>query len=95
MKVYVIINVNFEVMEETSVDSVYASLDDAFQAAIEDVESHDGKNIKLHNYVLDGYEATQVRLTNNNSLGSQYGVSYNSYWGSYRCARMIVECEVK
>jgi hypothetical protein len=95
MKVYMILDINFAVMQDISVGSVYSSLEDAFEVALKDVVSKDGKDIKIHGYSIEGYESTDSRLTNHNSLGSEYGVSYKSNYGSYPCCRMIVERTVK
>ena len=83
MKVYAILDVNLSVMKDISVGGIYFSIDEAFKAAIEDVVNLDGKNIKVHNYSIEGYESTNKRISNNNSLGSDYGVSYKSFYGSY------------
>ena len=95
MKVYAILDVNLSVMKDISVGGIYFSIDEAFKAAIEDVVNLDGKNIKVHNYSIEGYESTNKRISNNNSLGSDYGVSYKSFYGSYPCCRMIIERTVK
>ena len=93
--VFVILDINFKHMEDTSVSGTYGSLDSAFAAAYAEVKQKDGSNIKIHNYEIDGEETTTNRLTNNNSLGSSYGISYNSYYGSYPCCRMIVPQKVR
>ena len=95
MKVYIVLDINLSVMEDISVGSVYSSLEDAFKVALEDVVNKDGKDIKIHGYSIEGYESTDGRLTNNNSLGSEYGVSYKSNYGSYPCCRMIVKRTIK
>lgn len=92
---FIVLDINFAVMQDISVGSVYSSLEDAFKAALEDVVNKDGKDIKIHGYSIEGYKSTDNRLTNNNSLGSQYGVSYSSNYGSYPCCRMIVKRTVK
>lgn len=95
MDVFMILDINLSVMEDISVGSVYSSLEDAFKVALEDVVSKDGKDIKIHGYSIEGYESTDNRLTNNNSLGSEYGVSYKSSYWSYPCCRMIVKRTVR
>ena len=90
-----ILDINFAVMQDISVGSVYSSLEEAFEVALQDVVSHKGKDIKIHNYSIEGYESTNKRLSNNNSLGSEYGVSYTSNYGGYPCCRMIVKRTVK
>ena len=95
MDVFMILDINLSVMEDISVGSVYSSLEDAFEVALKDVVSKDGKDIKIHGYSIEGYESTDSRLTNNNSLGSEYGVSYKSSYGNYPCCRMIVKRTVK
>jgi hypothetical protein len=95
MKVYMILDINLSVMEDISVGSVYSSLDEAFKVALEDVVNKNGKDIKVHNYSIEGYESTDRRISNNISLGSEYGVSYKSNYGSYPYCRMIVERTVK
>ena len=95
MKIYMILDVNLSVMEDISVGSVYFNLEEAFKVALEDVVNKNGKDIKVHNYSIEGYESTNNRISNNLSLGSDYGVSYTSYYGSYPCCRMIVERTVK
>lgn len=95
MDVFMILDINLSVMEDISVGSVYSSLEDAFKVALEDVVNKDGKDIKIHGYSIEGYESTDSRLTNHNSLGSEYGVSYKSSYGNYPCCRMIVERTVR
>lgn len=95
MKIYMILDINFAVMQDISVGSVYSSLEDAFEVALKDVVSKDGKDIKIHNYSIEGYESTDREISNNNSLGSKYGVSYKSNYGNYPCCRMIVERSIK
>jgi len=95
MKVYIILDVNLDAMQDISVGSVYFSKEEAFSAALESVLSTSGTNIKVHNYSIEGYDSTDRRISNNNSLGSDYGVSYKSSYGSYPCCRMIVERTVK
>lgn len=95
MKIYMILDVNLDVMRDISVGSVYLSKEEAFSAALESVLSVSGKDIKVHNYSIEGYESTDSRISNNNSLGSDYGVSYKSHYGDYPCCRMIVERTVK
>ena len=95
MDVFMILDINFAVMQDISVGSVYSSLEEAFKVALKDVVSKDGKHIKIHGYSIEGYESTDNILTNNNSLGSQYGVSYKSNYGNYPSCRMIVKRTVK
>lgn len=95
MKVYIILNVNLAAMQDIFVGRVYFSKEEAFSAALESVLSVSGTGIKVHNYSIEGYESTNSRISNNNSLGSDYGISYNSVYGNYPCCRMIVERTVK
>ena len=95
MDMFIVLDINFAVMQDISVGSVYSSLEEAFKVALENVVSHNGKDIKIHNYSIEGYESTNNRLSNNNSLGSEYGVSYKSVYGNYPCCRMIVKRTVK
>lgn len=95
MDVFMILDINLSVMEDISVGSVYSSLEDAFEVALKDVVSKEGKDIKIHGYSIEGYESTDSRISNNNSLGSEYGVSYKSNYGSYPCCRMIVKRTVR
>lgn len=95
METFIVLDINFAAMQDISIGSVYFSLEDAFNAALEDVVNKDGKDIKIHGYSIEGYESTDSRLTNNNSLGSNYGVSYKSSYGNYPCCRMIVKRTVK
>ena len=95
MDMFIVLDINFAAMQDISVGSVYSSLEEAFKVALEDVVNHSGKDIKIHNYSIEGYESTNNRLTNNNSLGSEYGVSYKSNYGGYPCCRMIVQRTVK
>jgi hypothetical protein len=95
METFIVLDINFAAMQDISIGSVYSSLEDAFDAALEDVVNKDGKDIKIHGYSIEGYESTDNRLTNNNSLGSDYGVSYKSSYGNYPCCRMIVKRIVK
>jgi hypothetical protein len=81
---------NLNVAEDTHILGCFASLEDAFQASLADVVAKDGKNILVHGHQVEGYESSDKRITNGCSLGSQYGVTYNSYYSNYPCCRMIV-----
>jgi hypothetical protein len=91
MEIFIIVDVNFKVMEDISVMSTHTSLELAFRQAIKDVEQKEGKDIFVHNHKIEGYTTKESRVTNNNSLGSDYGVTYNSKYGNYPCARMIIK----
>ena len=91
MEVFIILDVNFRVMDDISMMAVYSKQEDAFKAALEDVQLKDGMNIKVHGYQIEGYTNTTDRLTNGNSLGSDLGISYNSKYGGYPCARIIMK----
>ena len=65
------------------------------KASLKDVISKNGKEIKSHGLQLDGIEYTNNRISNNNSLGSNYGVSYKSHYGNYPCCRMVIPQKVK
>jgi hypothetical protein len=93
--VYLVLDINFKVMDDISVMGTYASLDVAFAEACAEVKSVNGKNILFHNYFTKGEECVLARLTNNNSLGSDYGISYNSEYGNYPCCKMITPQKVK
>ena len=98
MKTYTIISYNFEVPEDISIGSSYSTLEKAFEIALADVVQVKGKGITLHNSpdsIQGEFKKVDSRLTNNNSLGSSYGISYNSYWGNYPCSRIIIEREIK
>lgn len=82
-------------MDDTTIAGTYSSLEAAFNAAYADVKQKDGRNILVHNHTIKGETTTTDRLSNNRSLGSTYGISYNSYYGSYPCCRMIVPQTVK
>lgn len=90
-----ILDINLAVMQDISVGSVYSSLEDAFEVALKDVVNKNGKDIKIHGYSIEGYESTDSGISNNNSLGSEYGVSYKSSYGNYPSCRMIVKRTVR
>lgn len=93
--VFLVLDINLKVMEDTMVKGTYDSLEDAMKASLEDVISKKGKSIKCHGFQLDNVEYTNNRISNNNSLGSNYGVSYKSYYGDYPCCRMVIPQKVK
>jgi hypothetical protein len=93
--VFLVLDINLKVMEDTMVFGTYDTLEAAMQASLKDVLSKQGKNIKCHGSQLEGIEYTNDRISNNNSLGSNYGVSYNSYYGDYPCCRMVIPQKVK
>lgn len=93
--VFLMLDVNFQVMDDIQIVGTFSSLESAFAHAYADITSKNGKNLKVHNYQIEGEETTIHRLSNNNSLGSQYGISYKSYYGDYRCCRMIIPQRVK
>lgn len=93
--VFVVLDINLKVMDDTGIMGTYSSLEAAFNAAYSNVKQKEGKNILVHNYTIEGETTTTDRLSNNNSLGSSYGISYKSYYGGYPCCRMIVPQTVK
>ena len=93
--VFLVLDINLKVMEDTMVFGTYDTLEAAMQASLKDVLSKQGKNIKCHGSQLEGIEYTNDRISNNNSLGSNYGVSYNSHYGDYPCCRMVIPQKVK
>ena len=94
-RVFIVLDINFKSMVDTSFRGTFSSIEAAFEFAYNDVKLKDGKNILVHNYQIDGEQSTETYLTNHNSLGSIYGISYNSYYGSYPCCRMIIESKIK
>ena len=77
-------------MEDTIVFGIYNTLKDAMEASLKDVLSKNGKHIKCHGFQMEGIEYTDNRISNNCSLGSNYGITYNSYYGNYPCCRMVI-----
>ncbi len=77
------------------IKGTYSTLEDAMKASLEDVISKQGKNIKSHGFEIEGIEYTNNRISNNMSLGSNYGVSYNSNYGNYPCCRMVIPQKIK
>lgn len=95
--VFLVLDINLKVMEDTMVFGTYDTLKDAMEASLKDVLSKNGKNIKCHGFQLEleGIEYTNNRISNNNSLASNYGISYSSYYGNYPCCRMVIPQKVK
>jgi hypothetical protein len=93
--VFLVLDINLKVMEDTMVFGTYDTLKDAMEASLKDVISKNGKEIKSHGFQLDGIEYTNNRISNNCSLGSNYGVSYKSQYGNYPCCRMVIPQKVK
>lgn len=82
-------------MDDISIAGTFSSLKSAFEYALADIKQKHGRNLLVHNYEIEGESNTNNRLTNNNSLGSDYGISYKSDYGGYPCCRMIVPQKVK
>jgi hypothetical protein len=93
--VFLVLNINLRVMNDTSVKGTFTSLESAFAASLEEVKSVDGRNVLIHNHTIEGETTTTDRLTNNLSLGSSYGISYDSYYGSYPCCKMIIPQKIR
>lgn len=91
MEVFIVVDINFKAMEDISIMGAHTSLSLAFKQAIEDVERKEGKEVFVHNHKIEGYTTKESRVTNNNSLGSDYGVTYKSKYGNYPCARIIIK----
>jgi hypothetical protein len=89
-QVFVVLDINLKVMEDTVLRKVYNNLEDAMKESLEIVLNHDGKNIKAHGFELEGVEYSPNRISNNTSLGSEYGITYNSKYGNYPCCLMII-----
>jgi len=91
MKVYIVLDVNFAAMQDTSVGKVYLSKEEAFNNALDHVLYEKGIDIKIHNHSIEGYESTDSRIVNN-CLGSNYGISYKSqYYENSPSYKMIIE----
>jgi hypothetical protein len=93
--VFLVLDINLKVMEDTMIKGTYSTLEDAMKASLKDVISKQGKNIKSHGFEMEGIEYTNNRISNNMSLGSNYGVSYNSDYGNYPCCRMVIPQQIK
>ena len=93
--VFLVLDINLKVMNDTMVFGTYDNLKEAMEASLKDVLSKNGKNIKCHGFQLEGIEYTNNRISNNNSLGSNYGISYTSYYENYTCCRMVIPQKVK
>jgi hypothetical protein len=93
-KIFIVIDINLAITQDVSIPCVFGNIEDAFKYALDDVIKKDGRDIKVHGCEIEGYISTTDRISNNNSLGSNYGVSYKSYYGGYPCARMIMERKV-
>jgi hypothetical protein len=93
--VFLVLDINLKVMDDTMVRGTYSSLEDAMEASLQDVLSKQGNDIKCHGFNIEGVEYTNDRISNNNSLGSKYGVSYKSFYGNYPCCRMVIPQTIK
>ncbi len=56
--VFLVLDINLKVMEDTMVFGTYNTLEDAMKASLKDVISKNGKEIKSHGFPLDGIEYT-------------------------------------
>lgn len=93
--VFLVLDINLQVTDDTLIMGTYDTLEAAMKASLQDVISKNGKNIKSHGFQIEGIEHINDRLSNNRSLGSNYGISYNSNYGSYPCCRMVIPQNVK
>lgn len=93
--VFVVLDMNLKVLEDSSIMGTYDSLEAAMKASLNDIISKEGKNIKSHGFQIENVEYTNNRISNNYSLGSNYGISYNSLYGHYPCCRMVIPQKVK
>lgn len=93
--VFLVLDVNLKVMEDTKVFGTYDTLKDAMEASLKDVISKNGKDIKCHGFQLEGIEYTHRYISNNYLLASNYGISYNSHYGNYPCCKMVIPQKVK
>ena len=93
--VFIVVDVNLVVPIDTSIMAVFQTLQEAMQYSLDDVISHNGKNIKSHNFNMEGIEYSKNRVSNNACLGSDYGITYNSYWGNYPCSKMVITRELR
>lgn len=92
---YIVIDQNLNVQQDVGIMQGYnyfTSLDEAFIAAIKDVEKVNGKDVLVHNWDKDTvHTKTTNRISNNRCIGSEHGVSYKSSYGEYTCARIILK----
>lgn len=94
MNIFIIVDYNFEAPQDISVSKCFTSLEKAFEVALEDVKQCKGDKITLHNSPKnfgEDLEYNTNRLSNNNSLGSNYGISYKSNYGGFKCSRIIIQ----
>ena len=92
--VFLVLDINLKVMDDTSVMGTYKTLEDAMSASLDNVVSKKGREIKSHGLQMQGVEYSEKRISNGCSLGSEYGISYTSYYGSYPCCRMVIPQEL-
>ena len=93
--VWVVLDLNLKVMDDTSLRGTYETLESAMKESLKDILSKDGKNVKTHNFLIEGVEYTEQRVSNNLSLGSDWGITYNSKYGNYPCCRMVIRQNIK
>lgn len=94
MEVFTLVDYNLQHPEDVSIQpKSFVSLLKAMRYALELAEKRGGREITTRGYALGGPHSDD-RLTNHNSLGSEFGVSYKSRYGSYPMAIMIIKTEV-
>lgn len=94
MEVFIVVVYNLKVAEDISIErKSFDSLPKAMQFALELAEKRSGRDITTHGYALGGPHSDN-RLTNHNSLGSEFGVSYKSEYGSYPMAIMVIKTKI-
>ena len=93
--VWVVLDLNLKVMDDTSLRGTYNTLASAMEASLQDVINKDGKNVKSHNFLMKDVEYTEKRISNGLSLGSKWGITYNSKYGNYPCCRMVIRQNVR
>ena len=94
MEVFIVVDYNLKVAEDISIrGKSFDSLPKAMQFALKLAEERSGRDITTHGYALGGPHSDN-RLSNNNSLGTEFGVSYKSEYGSYPMALMVIKTKI-
>lgn len=92
MNVFIIVSGSFGYPEEDCIQSVFATLESAQEAAYNDIISKKGKDIVEHNTAnYPSLDHSVKRISNGSMNGSTYGFTYNPHYGDVKSYRMIVE----
>lgn len=99
MTAYIVVDYSFTHPQDITIMSTFSALDKAMEYCIKQAQLMDfelrPEDIKTHGIKVPGHPFKITRISNQNNLGSNYGVTFNSTHTGNPMAMLIVERDLK